>query len=84
MNIDIHIISNEPKQHLEIINRLEEIGYFFLEKIHKKVSNKEQHILIFSRKTFERNLDTLKDKVKDELNQSIPNLYSDIEIKVSY
>lgn len=84
MNIDIHIISNDPKQHLEIINRLEEIGYYFLEKTHKKVSNKEQYILFFSRKTSECNLDILKCKVKDELNQTIPNLYSDIEIRISY
>lgn len=38
----------------------------------------------FSRKTSEKNLDTLKENVKNELNQAIPNLYSDIEIRVSY
>ncbi|RRN04414.1 hypothetical protein EIM44_02935 [Bibersteinia trehalosi] len=84
MNTDIHIISNQPEKHLEIISKLEEIGYLFLDKEYKKVSNEDQYILIFSRKTSERNLDTLKENIQGELNNIIPNLYSDIEIKVSY
>ncbi|WP_025289697.1 hypothetical protein [Bibersteinia trehalosi] len=84
MNIDIYILSNNIDQHSRIIINLEEIGYLFLEKTYKKVSNGEKYILIFSRKTSERNLDTLKENIKYELDQTIPNLYSDIEIKVSY
>lgn len=84
MNINIHIISNYPEQHSGIISKLEEIGYLFLDKTYKELPNGERHILIFSRKTSEKNLDTLKENVKNELNQAIPNLYSDIEIRVSY
>ncbi|MDO4431659.1 MAG: hypothetical protein Q4B95_10330 [Lonepinella koalarum] len=73
MNIDIHIISNQSEKHLEIISKLEEIGYLFLNKEYKKVSCGDQYILIFSRKTSERNLDTLKENVQDELNHIIPN-----------
>lgn len=84
MNIDIHIISNQPEKHLEIISKLEEIAYLFLDKEYKKVSNEEQYILIFSRKTSERNLDTLKENIQGELNDIIPNLYSDLQIRISY
>lgn len=84
MNIDIHIISNQPEKHLEIISKLEEIGYLFLDKEYKKVSSGDQYILIFSRKTSERNLDTLKENIQSELNDIIPNLYSDLQIRISY
>lgn len=84
MNVDIYILSNNIELHSKIISHLEEIGYLFLEKTNEKSSNGKKDILIFSRKTSERNLDTLKENIKDELERSIPNLYSDIEIRISY
>lgn len=84
MSIDVHIISNKIELHSEIIGKLEGAGYFFLEKYKEKTSNGEQHILAFYRQVFDLNLDTMKNKVRDELNKVIPNLYSDVQIRVFY
>lgn len=84
MNIDLYILSNNLDQHSEIISKLEEIGCLFLDKIYEKVPNGDRYALVFSLKTSEKNLDILKENIKNELNQTIPTLYSDIEIRVSY
>lgn len=82
MDTEIHIISNNVELHYDIISKLEKANYAFLEKYSEKATNGERHILIFHKNIFDVNLDDLKSKIKNELDALIPNLYSDLEIRV--
>ncbi|QLD33563.1 hypothetical protein [Mannheimia varigena] len=84
MSTEIHIISNNVELHSDIISKLEKENYTFLEKYSDKATNGKKHILIFHKEIFDINLEKLKTNIKKELDSIILNLYSDIEIKVSY
>lgn len=84
MSTEIHIISNNVEFHSDIISKLEKENYTFLKKYSDKATNGEKLVLIFHKDIFDINLNELKIKIKNELESLIQNLYSDIEIRVSY